>query len=54
MARIPDDEIEQIKTETSLVRLVEHVGIELKKQGKDLAVERKTPIVVFPQLMVVE
>ena len=37
MARIPDDVIEQIKTDTSLVRLVEHVGIELKKQGKDLA-----------------
>ena len=37
MARIPDDVIDQIKTDTSLVRLVEHVGIELKKQGKDLA-----------------
>lgn len=37
MARIPDDVINRIKTETSLVRLVEHYGIELKKQGKDLA-----------------
>lgn len=37
MARIPQDVIDRLKTETSLVRLVEHYGIELKKQGKDLA-----------------
>ena len=37
MARIPEEVINRIKTDTSLVRLVEHVGIELKKQGKDLA-----------------
>jgi DNA primase catalytic core len=36
MARIPDDEIERLKTEVSLVRLVESSGVELKKQGKDL------------------
>jgi DNA primase len=37
MARIPDDVIEKLKTEISLVRLVERSGIELKKQGKGLA-----------------
>lgn len=37
MARIPDEVIERLKTEVSLVRLVEGYGVELKKQGKDLA-----------------
>lgn len=37
MARIPDAEIERLKAEVSLVRLVEAAGIELKKQGKDYA-----------------
>ena len=37
MARIPESEIERLKTEVSLVRLVEAAGIELKKQGKDYA-----------------
>ena len=36
MARIPDHEIERLKSEVSLVRLVESAGVELKKQGKDL------------------
>ncbi len=37
MARIPDAEIERLKQEVSLVRLVEASGIALKKQGKDYA-----------------
>lgn len=36
MARIPEAEIERIKHEVSLERLVEASGIELKKTGKDL------------------
>ncbi len=36
MARIPESEIERIKREVSLERLVEASGIELKKTGKDL------------------
>ncbi len=35
MARIPDAEIERLKNETSLLRLVESSGVELTKQGKD-------------------
>jgi len=34
MARIPNDQIERLKVEVSLVRLVEAKGIVLKKQGK--------------------
>ncbi len=37
MARIPDAEIERLKAEVSLVRLVEASGLSLKKQGKDYA-----------------
>jgi DNA primase catalytic core len=36
MARIPESEIERIKGEVSLERLVEASGVELKKSGKDL------------------
>ena len=36
MARIPEEEIERIKREVSLERLVEASGVELKKRGKDL------------------
>ena len=36
MARIPDDEIERLKRETSLERLVAAAGIELKQHGADL------------------
>ncbi|MGB3934521.1 MAG: CHC2 zinc finger domain-containing protein [Burkholderiales bacterium] len=36
MARIPEEEIERIKREVSLERLVEASGVELKKKGKDL------------------
>jgi DNA primase len=36
MARIPDTEIEQLKNEVSVQRLVESAGIALKKSGKDM------------------
>src|SRR3990167_764534 len=35
MARIPEDQIERLKTEVSLVRLVEAKGVELHRHGKD-------------------
>ena len=35
MARIPETEIERLKSEVSLVRLVEASGVELKRTGKD-------------------
>lgn len=37
MARIPDSEIQRLKDEVSVQRLVEAAGIELKKIGKDFA-----------------
>jgi DNA primase len=37
MARIPDSEIERLKSEVSVERLIKGSGIELKKTGKDLA-----------------
>ena len=37
MARIPDNEIERLKDEVSVERLVEASGVVLKKSGKDLA-----------------
>jgi DNA primase len=37
MARIPESEIERIKADVSLVRLIEARGIALVKQGRDLA-----------------
>ena len=37
MARIPESEIERLKNEVSVQRLVEASGIELKKAGKDWA-----------------
>ena len=36
MARIPDDELERLKAEISLERLVQAAGVELKKAGSDL------------------
>jgi DNA primase catalytic core len=36
MARIPENEIERLKSEISVERLIESSGIELKKTGKDL------------------
>jgi DNA primase catalytic core len=35
MARIPQAEIERLKTQVSLVRLIEDAGVTLKRQGKD-------------------
>ncbi|MGK3946676.1 CHC2 zinc finger domain-containing protein, partial [Streptomyces caeruleatus] len=35
MARIPAQEVEQLKNEVSVERLVEAAGIVLKKSGKD-------------------
>ncbi len=48
MARIPDDELERIKSEVSLLDLAQRQGYEVKKQGKDYALccpfhEDKTP-----------
>ena len=48
MARIPDDQLERIKREVSLLSLAESQGYKPKKQGKDYAVlcpfhEEKTP-----------
>ncbi len=37
MARIPDDQIQRLKQEVAVQRLVEAAGVELKKMGKDLA-----------------
>lgn len=37
MARIPENEIERLKSEVSVERLIEGSGIALKKTGKDLA-----------------
>ena len=36
MARIPDEEIERLKREVSLEKLVTGFGIELRKHGADL------------------
>ena len=36
MARIPEEEIERLKEEVSLQRLVEQAGVELRRQGKEL------------------
>lgn len=35
MPRIPESEIERLKSEVSVERMVEASGIELKKSGKD-------------------
>lgn len=36
MARIPDADIDRLKQEVSLQRLVEAQGVELKRHGADL------------------
>lgn len=36
MPRIPNAELERLKEEVSVARLVESAGIELRKSGKDL------------------
>jgi DNA primase len=37
MARIPDQEVQRLKDEISVERLVESAGVELRKTGKDLS-----------------
>jgi DNA primase catalytic core len=37
MARIPDTEVQRLKDEVAVQRLVEAAGVELKKTGKDLS-----------------
>jgi DNA primase len=37
MARIPEAEVQRLKDEVAVQRLVEAAGIELKRVGKDLA-----------------
>lgn len=55
MARIPDAEIERLKDEVALERLVEAAGVELRRQGKDLVGccpfhEDRTPsLVISPE-----
>jgi len=55
MARIPEEEVEKIKAEIELCRVVEAAGIELKPHGKDLVGrcpfhDDKTPsLVVTPE-----
>ena len=52
MARIPNDQLERIKQEVSLLRLVESQGYKIQKQGKDYVVhcpfhDDKTPSCVI-------
>ena len=55
MARIPNDEIERLRSEVSIERLVVARGVQLKKHGQDLAGlcpfhDDKTPsLVVSPE-----
>jgi DNA primase catalytic core len=55
MARIPDAEIERLKEETSLERLVEARGVKLKRHGEDLVglcpfhEDREPSLVVSPK-----
>lgn len=55
MARIPESEIERLKSEVSLERLVEAAGIELKKVGVDLIgccpfhVDKTPSLVISPR-----
>src|ERR1700678_4211785 len=54
MARIPDAELERLKTQISVERLIEASGIELKPAGKDLLgrcpyhEDREASLVVTP------
>ena len=47
MPRIPAEDIRRLKKEVSLVRLCERYGIELKSQGKNLAIWGQTLIIDF-------
>ncbi len=51
MTRLADDEIERIKSEVSLMRLIKNQGYQPKKQGKDYVIacpfhKDKTPSLV--------
>jgi DNA primase len=37
MARIPEQEVQRLKDEVAVQRLVEVAGVELKRVGKDLS-----------------
>ena len=37
MARIPEAEVQRLKEDVAVQRLIEEAGIELKRVGKDLA-----------------
>jgi DNA primase len=52
MARIPDDEIDRLKAEVSLLRLIEGRGIALVKQGKDYAARCPFHAEATPSLIV--
>ncbi|MDC9583434.1 CHC2 zinc finger domain-containing protein, partial [Xenorhabdus sp. PR6a] len=52
MARIPDAELQHLKTAVSLVAIIEQQGRQLFKRGKDMTVlcpfhEEKTPSMVI-------
>jgi DNA primase len=55
LARIPESEVERLKDEVSLERLVEAAGVELRRQGKDLVgccpfhEDRSPSLVISPQ-----
>jgi DNA primase len=55
VARIPEEEIERLKEEVALERLVELAGVELRRQGKDLVGrcpfhdDRTPSLVISPQ-----
>src|SRR5690348_11133385 len=55
MARIPDSEIERLKREVSIERLVKAAGVELRKHGADLIGrcpfhgDREPSLVVTPE-----
>src|SRR5712691_444558 len=54
MARIPESEIERLKSEVAVERLVEASGVELKRAGKDLLArcpyhdDREASLVITP------
>jgi len=55
MARIPEHEIERLKEEVALERLVEAAGVALERRGKDLVgccpfhEDRSPSLVISPQ-----
>ena len=49
MARIPEAEIERLKSEISVQRLVEASGMELKKSGKDCSAAARSTTTPTPR-----